>query len=157
MGAIRGALLIVTRLATPDSMETKRGSATSLRANKRYITTHDANGKSIYAESPDQEFTLAPGLGGVARSFALEGVPVSFGNEADIENYKSDESPASYRRRDIVIPGGGVHLVVADLEPGGESPLHRTVSIDFSICVLGEIDHELDSGESVKLLPGVSV
>jgi len=32
--------------------------------------------------------------------------------------------------------------------------MHRTVSIDFSICVLGSIDMELDSGERVNLRPG---
>lgn len=137
-------------------MATARGSGTNLRPNKRYITTHDANGKSIYAESPDQEFNLTEGFGGVARSFALEGVPAIFTDEADVKNYKGSDSTASYRKRDIVIPGGGVHLVVVDIDPEGESPMHRTVSIDFSICVVGEIHHELDGGETVKLLPGVS-
>lgn len=98
-----------------------------------------------------------PDVGGLARSFALEGVPVSFGGEADIKSFQSSDSTASYQKRDIVVPGGGVHLVVVDLKPGGESAMHRTKSIDFSICVMGEIDHELDSGEKVTLLPGVSV
>ena len=32
--------------------------------------------------------------------------------------------------------------------------MHRTVSIDFSICIMGGIDHELDSGEKVCLRLG---
>ncbi|EEU33623.1 uncharacterized protein NECHADRAFT_9911, partial [Fusarium vanettenii 77-13-4] len=31
---------------------------------------------------------------------------------------------------------------------------HRTLSFDISICVIGEADHELDSGEKVRLLAG---
>lgn len=61
---------------------------------------------------------------------------------------------ASFTERSIVVKPGA-NLVVVDLEPGGMSMMHRTVSIDFSICVIGEIDHELDSGEKVRLLPGV--
>lgn len=138
-------------------MATKRGSATTLRPNRRYIATHDANGKSVYAESPDQEYRLNPPFGGIARSFALEKVPVNFQDEADIKNYRGTKSTASYRERHIVVPGGGVNLVVCDLSPGGESALHQTKSIDFSICVVGQIDHELDSGERVTLLPGVGI
>lgn len=136
-------------------MTTRRGSATTLRPNKRYITTHDASGKSVYAESPDQEYSVSEEFGGIARSFALEKPPAYFSNEADIKNYRSDGSTASYKMRNIVVPGGGVNLVVFDLAPGGESALHRTKSIDFSICVIGEVEHELDSGQKVTLLPGV--
>lgn len=33
--------------------------------------------------------------------------------------------------------------------------MHRTVSIDYSICVIGHIRMELDGGEVVELFPGV--
>jgi hypothetical protein len=132
------------------------GTATTLRPNKRYIATHDANGKSIYADSPDQVFTGVPNVGGLARSYAVAGFPANLTHDADMKAYKSEEGVTSYTKRDIVIPGGGANLVVVDIAPGGASPMHHTVSIDFSICVIGEIEHELDSGEKVKLLPGVS-
>ena len=131
------------------------GSGSALRPNKRYITTHDASGRSIYAESPEQAFASNGAGGGFARSFALEGLPVNFADEEDIKKYLSKDSTASFKKHDIVVPGGGVHLAVFDLGPGAESGMHRTKSIDFSICVVGEIEHELDSGEKVTLLPGV--
>ena len=132
------------------------GTATTLRPNKRYIATHDANGKSIYAESPEQQFNAIPNVGGMARSYAVEKVPANLTDDADLKAYKSDDSPASMNKSDIVIPGGGANLGVIDLAPGGASGMHHTVSIDFSICVIGEIIHELDSGEKVTLYPGVS-
>lgn len=136
-------------------MSTKTGSATSMRHNKRYIATHDTSGKSVYAESPDQNFTVIEGVGGMARSFGLEAIPAIMAGDIDIKNYRGSNSTASYTRQEIVTPGTGVNLLVVDLAPGGETGMHRTQSIDFSICVNGEIEHELDSGEKVTLLPGV--
>ena len=134
----------------------KGAGAAGLPANKRYIATHDASGKSVYAESPEQCFNGSPGVGGVARSFSVDSVPANLTNEADIKAYRAEEGPTSYTRREIVNPEPGANLLVIDLEPGAVSAMHRTVSIDFSICVLGEIDHELDGGEKVRLNPGVS-
>lgn len=126
----------------------------SLRPNKRWISAHDSTGKSIYAESPEQIYHKST-IGGMARSFALESVPAIMKNDIDIKNYQGTDSKASFTKSDIVIPGGGIHLLVMDLKPEAESPLHRTQSIDFSICVMGEIVCEQDSGEKVTLLPGV--
>lgn len=127
-----------------------------LRDCKRYITTHDASGKSVYAESPDQVFGIAPGVGGMARSYAFGSVPANLADEADIKAYKSPEGPTSFTRPEIVLPQPGANLLVIDLEPGGISMMHQTVSVDYSICCVGEIDHELDGGEKVRLYPGVS-
>jgi len=90
-----------------------------------------------------------------------------------VKAYKGEEGLTSHLRPEIV--GPGANLVVVDLKPGGVSAMRRfvgllwmvhrliiraavdrTVSIDFSICVIGEIDHELDGGEKVRLQPGVS-
>lgn len=131
------------------------GSAASgLRPNKRYIATHDKDGKSVYAESPEQIFNAVPNVGGMARSYAVNSVPANLTNDADVQAYKSHDGPTSHTQRNIVVEPGA-NLVVVDLEPGGMSTMHRTVSIDFSICCVGEIDHELDSGEKVRLYPGV--
>lgn len=95
-----------------------------------------------------------PGAGGLARSFAVGSVPANLTDDADIKAYRAEEGPTSYTRREIVPPQPGANLLVIDLEPGAMSAMHRTVSIDFSICVQGEIDHELDAGEKVRLHPG---
>jgi len=124
----------------------------------RHIATHDVNGKSIYHPSPPQVYTPIPGTGGLARSFSVGTVPAILEDEKDIKAYSiSDpsESMTSFKDQNIVGPSpSGANCLVVDLEPGGMSQLHRTVSIDFSICVIGTIEHELDSGERVTLRPG---
>ena len=138
--------------------ETVVGSAAAgLKPCKRYIATHDSNGRSIYAESPDQVFNAMPNFGGLARSFAIGSVPADLANDKDIQGYRAQDGPTSYTQRNIVPTQAGANLLLVDLAPGAVSPMHRTVSIDFSICVIGEIDHELDSGEKVRLYPGVSL
>lgn len=131
---------------------------TSLRPNKRYIATHDAKGKSVYADSPDQKYRSAgdPPANFLARSYAVSSVPVVMKDDADMKAYLAEDGPTSYTKPDIVIPGGGVNIVTVDMAPGGESAMHHTVSLDYSICVIGTIDHELDGGEKVRLYPGVS-
>lgn len=132
-----------------------------LPPNKRYIATHDANGKSVYAESPDQAYFPGAAAIKLARSWSVPTVPAKLGGDEDMKGYfAGPEHVSSFKRREIVVPpeGGknnGANCLVIDLEPGSFSQLHRTVSIDFSICVIGTIIHELDSGERVILKPGV--
>lgn len=70
--------------------------------------------------------------------------------------YLADQGATSWDNPAIVTPNGA-NVLVMDLEPGAVSRMHRTVSIDFSICIAGEILHELDGGETVLLKPGVSL
>lgn len=132
--------------------ERKGAAAQGLRPNKRYITTHDSKGKSVYAQSPEQVY-----FGPMARSYAIDSVPANLTNEADIEAYTAETGVTSYRTKGIVPPQPGANLIVVDLAPGAVSLMHRTVSVDFSICCVGKIDHELDGGEKVRLYPGVSI
>ncbi|ETI25860.1 hypothetical protein G647_02637 [Cladophialophora carrionii CBS 160.54] len=128
-------------------------SVTTLPAVKRYIATHDAHGKSVYFDSPPQQYYPVPGAGGLARSYSVATVPSKLENDEDLKAYLGKEGPASWTSPNIVTPGGA-NLLIVDLSPGGKSFMHQTVSIDFSVCVVGEIDHELDNGEKVRLRPG---
>jgi len=133
---------------------------TMLPPNKRWITGHDASGKSVFKESPPQLYHGRENVGGMARSYAVSKVPAVLKDEADIKAYRNADpaqEQASFKATDIVAPNAaGANLLVIDLMPGGESQLHQTVSIDFSICVIGDIISEQDSGEQVHLKPGVS-
>jgi len=82
-------------------------------------------------------------------------VPAKLEGDADMKAYLAEDGATSWTSPSIVTPNG-VNSMIVDLEPGGVSDMHRTVSIDFSICVIGEILHELDGGETVLLKPGVS-
>ena len=130
-------------------------SITTLSPCKRYIATHDANGKSVYTESPPQQYAPVPNVGGVARSYSVSSVPAKLTGDEDMKAYLSKEGLTSWTQPAIVTPMGA-NLLVVDLASGGVSMMHRTVSIDFSICTNGEIDHELDGGQKVRLRPGVS-
>ncbi|KIX01727.1 uncharacterized protein Z518_09453 [Rhinocladiella mackenziei CBS 650.93] len=128
-------------------------SVTSLPSCKRYIATHDANGKSVYADSPPQQYMPIGDDGGLARSYSVPAVPAKLENDVDVKAYLSKDGITSWTQPSIVTPGGA-NLLVVDLKPGAMSMMHQTVSIDFSICTIGEIDHELDGGQKVRLRPG---
>jgi len=128
-------------------------TVTSLPPCKRHIATHTAEGQSVYyADAPPQRY-LPVAAGGVARSFSVGSAPAKLADDEDVKAYLSPGGKTSWTQPNIVTPGGA-NLLVVDLAPGGVSQMHRTVSIDFSICTNGEIDHELDGGEIVRLRPG---
>lgn len=122
---------------------------------RRFITTHGADGKSVHLPLTQQAYRAYPGTGYLARSYALSETPAKLESDADVVAYQSDRGPASFRHPSIVIAPTGVNLTVLELEPGAVTGMHQTDSVDFSICVLGTIDHELDSGEVQRLYPGV--
>ena len=139
-------------------MATFKESLTTLPPNKRYLATHNAEGKSIYAEAPAQLYHPM----GMAHSYSIPSVPVKMGDDVDYKAYMSEGNVNSQKSSHIVVPEtketpNGANCLVIDLPPGAVSAMHRTVSIDFSICVIGTIIHELDGGETVTLKPGVSV
>lgn len=137
-------------------MPNTKGLIEGLDECKRYIATHDNSGRSVYAESPEQHYSAGSVEGGVARSYSVGSVPAVLDNDADISAYRAEEGPTSYTGRDIVNKLPGANLIVIDLAPKTKSAMHRTPSIDFSICVQGTIEHELDSGEKRLSRPGVS-
>ncbi|KAF2471572.1 uncharacterized protein BDR25DRAFT_367270 [Lindgomyces ingoldianus] len=130
-------------------------TVTSLPPNRRYICTHESSGKSIVHSSPPQLYHGRAGVGGMARSFSTSTVPAILKADADVNAYLSTSGASSHKGTDIVSPTGqGANLLVVDIAPGGQSQMHRTVSIDFSICVLGVVKMELDGGEMLTLNPG---
>lgn len=101
-------------------------------------------------------FTLLQGRGlKLTTIVATSTVPAVLKDAIDLKQYLAEEGPTSYRRSDIVVPTlKGSKLAVVDLVPGGQSLMHRTVSIDYSICVIGHVRMELDSGDFIDLHPG---
>ncbi|KAH8166879.1 hypothetical protein CIB48_g1394 [Xylaria polymorpha] len=54
----------------------------------------------------------------------------------------------------LINPGGEANVWYIDTPPGGDSPMHRTISLDFVVLVEGEVQLTLDSGEVRDLKPG---
>jgi hypothetical protein len=128
-------------------------TVSTLPPSKRYITTHNKEGKSVVHSSPPQLFRGHPSVGGVARSFASPGLPAKMENDQDIDAYLAKEGPTSHSGTNIVSTTGS-NLNVIELVPGGSSQMHRTVSLDYVICTNGHVRMELDTGEFIDLFPG---
>lgn len=122
-----------------------------LRIPSRYITDHDSQGnttvsKEVEAPLPWQQlgngdrFSLA---------YATEQYPVDLNNNTDLAIYQKNlkDLPG------VTIPGGSV-LRMVDIHPGGTSPMHRTISLDYGVVIEGEVDLILDSGVTQILKRG---
>ena len=128
------------------------GNGDGLRPPTRHITTHRADGKSIFSTTipptipaqkirPEVDFFLA---------YTSSDFPVSLNNEVDIDNYGAflEEKPG------LIIKGGTV-MRICDYAPGGPPAImHRTMSLDYGIVLAGEMECLLDSGEKRHLKTG---
>jgi quercetin dioxygenase-like cupin family protein len=65
----------------------------------------------------------------------------------------NDETDGRLREAGLTLNGGSVIRIV-DMVPGGQSPLHRTNSIDYGIVLSGELELELEDGVKTLLGPG---
>jgi hypothetical protein len=74
----------------------------------------------------------------------------------------SDETPAEIwsaedfgmRDNEIEPPPQGSWFRVIDYPPGLPGRMHRTESVDYVVCMAGEIDMELDDGLTVHMNAG---
>ncbi len=140
-------------------MASAESTSTVLPPCHRYISTHDSEGKSIFHPASDapQLYYGVSGLGKTSRSFAVSSVPANLTHDVDVSTYLSKASETSHLRREIAQPNGkGINLLIVDLAPGGQGQMHRTVTIDFTICVMGRIKMFLERGEEIVLEPSVS-
>lgn len=119
---------------------------------KRFITTHDSDGLAIFSDQLPEENTfkfLPNGDAAFALGYTTKGSPVDLNKDNDIELYRKNlETPPG-----LVISGGTV-LRFVDLRPGGISPMHRTVSLDYGVVLEGQVDLVLDSGEVRRMKRG---
>jgi len=53
-----------------------------------------------------------------------------------------------------IVISTGTMLRVVDMRPGHVSPMHYTVSLDYSVCLEAEVEMVVDSGESRILKRG---
>lgn len=136
---------------------------------KRHITGHDAEtGQSIFLDhETDLSWYEIPGFGTATRSYATTQLPAILQDDEDVRAYDSQDSAASFQRKEFVVSppevpnvtmeggAGGVNVIALDILPGSKGHMHRTISLDISTCVEGEVHCELDSGQRVLLKPGV--
>ena len=103
---------------------------------RRIVTGHDGRGRAVFKHIEALEPKVIPtGDAAFATVWSTAGVPVDL----------NDESDGALRDVGLSIDSGSVVRVV-DMLPGGESPMHRTSSIDYGIVLSGAVELELDDG-----------
>lgn len=121
-----------------------------LRNIKRYITTHDEAGQSVFSSIDDNPPAVTnPTPANLFLCYATQNFPVEIQHEQDIERYQHfvDNPPG------IIIPGGSAARIV-DFPPNYTSAMHRTVSVNYNFIIEGELEIMLDSGETRLMKPG---
>jgi quercetin dioxygenase-like cupin family protein len=119
---------------------------------RRIVTGHDQAGKAVIAE--DRELAgveLAEDRGRTDATFfqlwATHEMPVALTDEAMARQREGSMST-------ILGTGTGSVLRIGVLAPGTRSPMHRTESLDYGLCLEGECDMELDGGGAVTVRAG---
>ncbi|KAI0486746.1 cupin domain protein [Xylaria cf. heliscus] len=126
-------------MTTGESQTPSSTTVPGLPNPTRVITTTNLeNGVSSFDNSFDESLGPVQNLGGALFRLA----------------YVSDPAPQALNGGDLDIYGDHLKNVPPLVIPGGESPLHRTVSLDFVIVVEGELQLTLDSGEIRNLKSG---
>lgn len=116
----------------------------------RYITAHDQNGKAIFStqvsvDMPRQEVNGIP----FSLAYTSNEFPAQLSADADIGKYQANlVSPPG-----LAISTGTVCRIV-DFPPAAESPMHRTVSLDYGVVLEGEVELSLDGGDKRVLKRG---
>lgn len=125
--------------------------ASSRNPPKRFITTHNAEGKAIFSQAfPEDTDQKEIGKDAVFMlGYTTAGFPADLNDDKDIETYREYASQPP----GLVINSGTV-LRYVDVGPGHFSPMHRTVSLDYGIVLEGDIELVLDSGETRRMAVG---
>ena len=112
---------------------------------RRIITGHDANGKAIVWKDepatnhkfPDEKFSSS-------LMWLTDSTPATFMIDEDTGVRKVGTPP----------PPGGTRFTIMELQPGNElHGQHRTDTIDYCICLSGQVEMLLDD-QVVKLSTG---
>jgi quercetin dioxygenase-like cupin family protein len=119
----------------------------------RYITTHNLDGEAVFISAcqvPECAPTRSAGDdGNLALLYSTDTFPVQTQEEADVAVYDSFlHTPPG------LTPEHGTVLRVIDMQPQKETPMHRTVSVDYGVVLEGEVDLVLDSGQSRTMRRG---
>ncbi len=126
--------------------------STPLPDPKRYITDNDSSGHSHFSTRFPDSVAVGADLGGALQRlcYTFGKHPTSLNHQADLDSY-DDAIAAPYT---LVRKDGGTNVWCIDTPPGGESPMHRTVSLDIVIVVAGEVALELSTGEKRNVAAG---
>jgi quercetin dioxygenase-like cupin family protein len=115
---------------------------------RRIVTGHDASGKSVVLSDGPTPKSLDIGTAAFHEIWITDAMPVPIA---------ADEPETTDRPVRVPPPANGVMVRYTDMAPGGESPMHRTETVDVGIVLEGETWLLLDDGSETRVGPGDSV
>jgi quercetin dioxygenase-like cupin family protein len=117
---------------------------------RRVVTGHDRNGKAVVKMDglPESIGPMRPGVDSCV-VWTSDATPV----DLEAEEKGGELQDQGMRKVGTAHKGGTVFRIV-EYQPGCTPRNHRTESIDYAVCMAGEIDMELDDGVTVTLRQG---
>jgi quercetin dioxygenase-like cupin family protein len=115
---------------------------------RRIVTGHDASGKSVVLSDTASPKTTDIGTAAFHEIWVTEGMPVQI---------PASEAEPTDRPIRVGPPADGVMIRFTEMEPGAESPMHRTETLDVGIVLEGETWLLLDDGSQTRVGPGDAV
>lgn len=123
-----------------------------------FITTHKTEGSSVFLSSDDnisespQYKSIGPTISKFADLHASSTIPVSL--DEDLASTK--DVIANNTLAAAILPGGATFRRT-DMPPGGISPMHRTLSMDYGVVIAGAVELILESGEKRIMRQGDTI
>jgi quercetin dioxygenase-like cupin family protein len=143
---------VITATATADTaVEGSAGDIADvppMSQPRRIVTGHDASGKSVVLSDAPTPKTLDVGTAAFHEVWYTDATPAPI---AATEPEPTD--------RPVLVPppADGVGVRFTEMEPGAESPMHRTQSVDVGIVLEGETWLLLDDGSETLVRTGDAV
>ena len=112
---------------------------------RRVVTKHDENGKAtiwIDADATNHKFPSEKISSTLM--WSTDRTPTQILSDEDEGDRILGSAP----------PLGGSRFTMMEFRPGNEATLHRTDTVDYVICISGEIDMFLDDSQFVTLRAG---
>lgn len=114
---------------------------------RRIVTGHDgSNVAGVILDGPATNARHSPSGNVSTLIWCTEGAPADISVGEDIEDLGA-------RRLGTAPPRHGTRFAVIDFPPGSKPAMHRTETVDYVICLSGEIDMDMD-GSTVKMRAG---
>lgn len=111
---------------------------------RRIVTGHDENGKAVVSiDAPARNHKFPSEQLTSTLMWVTDETPTDFTSTVDEGDRQVGTAP----------PSGGTRFAVIEILPGNEYYLHRTDTVDYVICMEGELDMDLDDS-SVTMKAG---
>src|SRR3954467_9071556 len=120
-----------------------------MSAPRRIVTGHDAAGKSVVLSDAPTPKTLDIGTAAFHELWITDQTPVA------LDFAEVGEPPDRPVRTPP--PAGGVTVRFTEMACGGESPMHRTETLDVGVVLEGETWLLLDDGSETRVGAGDAV